>query len=159
MANYHLCARDIMQTEVATILPELTIQDAAALMRHHGVSSLVVEKDSADDAYGLITYADIVTKVLAYGFDPAEIRVDEIMTKPLIVVNAYTQFDWRGSGPKVDYDAVRSSMRWIKKHHTGKRIGLPKIGAGLAGGEWPTIAAILEEELGGENVTLVEFKS
>ena len=78
---------------------------------------------------------------------------------PLIVVNAYTQFDWRGSGPKVDYDAVRSSMRWIKKHHTGKRIGLPKIGAGLAGGEWPTIAAILEEELGGENVTLVEFKS
>ena len=87
MANYHLCARDIMQTDVATVLPELTIQDAAALMRHHGVRSLVVEKDSDDDAYGLITYADIVTKVLAYGFDPAEMRVDEIMTKPLIVVN------------------------------------------------------------------------
>lgn len=88
MANYHLCARDIMQTEVATVLPELSVQDAAALMRHHGVRSLVVEKDSDDDAYGLITYADIVTKVLAHGFDPAEIRVDEIMTKPLIVVNA-----------------------------------------------------------------------
>ena len=87
MTNYHLCARDIMQTEVATVLPELTIQDAAALMRHHGVRSLVVEKDSDDDAYGLITYADIVTKVLAYGFDPAEMRVDEIMTKPLIVVD------------------------------------------------------------------------
>ena len=78
---------------------------------------------------------------------------------PLIVVNAYTQFDWRGSGPKVDYDAVRSCMRWIKNHHTGKRIGLPKIGAGLAGGDWPTIAAIVEEELGGEDVTLVEFQS
>ena len=88
MANYHLCARDIMQTEVATVLPELSVQDAAALMRHQGVRSLVVEKDSDDDAYGLITYADIVTKVLAHGFDPAEIRVDEVMTKPLIVVNA-----------------------------------------------------------------------
>ena len=88
MANYQLCARDIMQTEVATVLAELSVQDAAALMRHQGVRSLVVEKDSDDDAYGLITYADIVTKVLAYGFDPAEIRVDEIMTKPLIVVNA-----------------------------------------------------------------------
>jgi len=88
MANYNLCARDIMQTEVATVLPELSIQDAAALMRHQGVRSLVVEKDSEDDAYGLITYADIVTKVLAHGIDPAEIRVDEIMTKPLIVVNA-----------------------------------------------------------------------
>jgi CBS domain-containing protein len=87
MANYNLCARDIMQTEVATVLPELSVQDAAALMRHHGVRSLVVEKDSDDDAYGLITYADIVTKVLAQGFEPAEIRVDEVMTKPLIVVN------------------------------------------------------------------------
>jgi CBS domain-containing protein len=87
MANYHLCARDIMQTAVATVLPELTVQDAVALMRHQGVRSLVVEKDSDDDAYGLITYADIVTKVLAQGFDPAEIRVDEVMTKPLIVVN------------------------------------------------------------------------
>lgn len=87
MANYHLCARDIMQTEVATVLPELSVQDAAALMRHQGVRSLVVEKETDDDAYGLITYADIVTKVLAHGFDPAEVRVDEVMTKPLIVVN------------------------------------------------------------------------
>jgi CBS domain-containing protein len=87
MANYHLCARDIMQTDVATVLPELTVQDAAALMRNQGVRSLVVEKETDDDAYGLITYADIVTKVLAHGFDPAEVRVDEVMTKPLIVVN------------------------------------------------------------------------
>jgi CBS domain-containing protein len=87
MANYNLTARDIMQTDVATILPELTVQDAAALMRHHGVRSLIVEKDAEDDAYGLITYADIVSKVLANGFDPAEMRVDEVMTKPLIVVN------------------------------------------------------------------------
>lgn len=87
MSNYSLCARDIMQTDIATILPELTVQDAAALMRHHGVRSLIVEKDTDDDAYGLITYADIVTKVLAFGFDPADVRVDDIMTKPLIVVN------------------------------------------------------------------------
>jgi CBS domain-containing protein len=87
MTNYHLTARDIMQTEIATILPELTVQDAAALMRHHGVRSLIVEKEAEDDAYGLITFADIVSKVLARGFDPAEIRVDEVMTKPLIVVN------------------------------------------------------------------------
>ena len=87
MSNYHLRARDIMHTDLATILPELTVQDAAALMRHHGVRSLIVEKEAEDDAYGIITYADIVDKVLAYGFDPAEVRVDEIMTKPLIVVN------------------------------------------------------------------------
>ena len=75
----------------------------------------------------------------------------------LVVVNAYTQFDYRGSGPKVDYDAVRSCFRWIKQQHSGKSIGLPKIGAGLAGGDWARIAAIVEEELAGEDVTLVEF--
>ena len=77
----------------------------------------------------------------------------------LVVVNAYTQFDYRGTGPKVDYDAVHSCFRWIKEQHSGKRIGLPKIGAGLAGGDWARIAAIIEEELAGEDVTLVEFKS
>ncbi len=79
-------------------------------------------------------------------------------TSSLIVVNAYTQFDWRGPGPKVDYAAVRSCMGWIKQHYPRKRSGLPKIGAGLADGDWPTIAAIIEDELSGEDVTLVEFK-
>ncbi|RYD76860.1 MAG: phosphatase [Verrucomicrobiaceae bacterium] len=76
---------------------------------------------------------------------------------PLIVVNAYTQFDYRGRGPKVDYDAVRSCFRWIKSHHAGRRIGFPKIGAGLAGGEWGKIATIINEELAGEDAVLVEF--
>lgn len=76
---------------------------------------------------------------------------------PLVVVNAYTQFDYRSSGPKVDYDAVRSCFRWIKQQYSGKRIGLPKIGAGLAGGDWERIAGIIEDELAGEDVTLVEF--
>ena len=78
---------------------------------------------------------------------------------PLIVVNAYTQFDYRGSGPKVDYEAVRSCFRWIKDRHSGKRIGHPKLGAGLAGGDWARIATIIEEELTGEDVTLVEYQS
>jgi CBS domain-containing protein len=93
MANYHLRARDIMQTDVATILPDLTVQDAAVLMRHHGVRSLIVEKDTEDDAYGIITFADVVNKVLAYGFDPAEISVAEVMTKPLVVLNPSLKAD------------------------------------------------------------------
>lgn len=71
------------------------------------------------------------------------------------VVNAYTQFHWRGRGLKVDYDAIRSCMRWIAEHYAGRRIGLPKIGAGLAGGDWQIIARIIDSELGDENVTLV----
>lgn len=93
MVHYHLRARDIMQTDIATILPDLTVQDAAVLMRHHGVRSLIVEKDTDDDAYGIITFVDIVSKVLAYGFDPAEISVAEVMTKPLVVLNPSLKAD------------------------------------------------------------------
>lgn len=76
----------------------------------------------------------------------------------LIVVNAYTQFDYGGHGVKVDYDAIRSCMKWIKDNFEGKRIGFPKIGAGLAGGDWERISQIIDKELAGEDVTLVEYK-
>lgn len=76
----------------------------------------------------------------------------------LVVVNAYTQFDWKGKGVKVSYEAIRKCMKWIKKEHSGKRIDLPKIGAGLAGGDWNLISEIIEEELSKEDVTLVEYK-
>ena len=76
----------------------------------------------------------------------------------LTIVNAYTQFHWRGRGDKADYDAIRSAFRTIQQKYTGKRIGYPKIGAGLAGGDWEAISAIIEEELEGEDHTLVEYQ-
>jgi O-acetyl-ADP-ribose deacetylase (regulator of RNase III) len=73
------------------------------------------------------------------------------------IVNAYTQ--WRyGRGVQVDYDAIRLAMREVKKHFSGGRIGYPKIGAGLGGGDWDRIAAIIDEELEDEDHTLVVYK-
>src|SRR5262245_7845040 len=63
------------------------------------------------------------------------------------VVNAYTQFDCRGRGIRVDYDAVRSAMKLIKQRFHGQRIGYPKIGAGLAHGDWDRLSKIIDEEL------------
>jgi O-acetyl-ADP-ribose deacetylase (regulator of RNase III) len=74
------------------------------------------------------------------------------------VVNGYTQFHWRGSGVLVDYDAVRSVMRRIAEAYSGHVIGYPRIGAGLARGDWSTIAAIIDEELEGVAHTLVEYE-
>jgi O-acetyl-ADP-ribose deacetylase (regulator of RNase III) len=74
------------------------------------------------------------------------------------IVNAYTQFHPSiGGGVDVDYDAVRDAMGWIKACHAGARIGLPQIGAGLAGGDWIRIAGIVGDVLGGEDVTIVTF--
>ena len=48
-------------------------------------------------------------------------------------------------------------MQSIKREYGGQRIAYPKIGAGLAGGDWSIISAIIREELAGENHTYVEF--
>lgn len=48
-------------------------------------------------------------------------------------------------------------MREVKRRFGGKRIAYPKIGAGLARGDWSKIAAIIDEELTGETHTLVEY--
>lgn len=75
----------------------------------------------------------------------------------ITIVNGYTQFHWRGTGVLVDYDAVRDVMAAVKKRFHRQKIGYPKIGAGLAGGDWEKIKMIIDEELAGENHTLVEY--
>ena len=76
----------------------------------------------------------------------------------ITVVNAYTQFNYRGAKPLVDYDALFEVFVSIARDFDGKRIGYPKIGAGLAGGDWDTIARLIEQAMDGQAHTLVEFE-
>ncbi len=78
--------------------------------------------------------------------------------KPLFIINAYTQYQWRGAGVLVDYDAIRQVFRRVKQACVGQRIGYPAIGAGLAKGDWAKIAAIIDEELAGEDHVFVEWE-
>lgn len=75
----------------------------------------------------------------------------------LTVVNAYTQFHWRGKKPLADYDAIRFTTREVAQGFAGQRIGYPRIGAGMAGGDWDRIAKIIDEELASQDHTLVEY--
>ena len=75
----------------------------------------------------------------------------------IVVINAYSQFHWRGKGNKADYNSLKAIFSQIKKKYTGKRIGYPLIGAGLAGGDWIIISQIIEKALQGENHTLVKL--
>jgi len=86
VANYKLRAKDVMQVEVATILDDATIAEAAQQMRLEGVRSLVVERHDENDPYGIVTFSDIVMRVLAEGRDPEKVRVHEVMTKPVITI-------------------------------------------------------------------------
>ena len=74
------------------------------------------------------------------------------------VVNAYTQFHWRGADVKANDEAIRTAFKSIRLDFAGKRIGYPMIGAGLAAGDWDTISEMICEALVGEDHTMVDFK-
>ena len=77
-----------------------------------------------------------------------------------IVVNIYGQYGYWGRKEgkmDLDYDALRSGFKLIKQNFSGKRMGFPMLGSGLAGGDWNVIENIIIEELEGEDVTIVKF--
>ncbi len=74
------------------------------------------------------------------------------------VVNAYTQYHYAGPGVLVDYEALSHCLQWVARAYPDKHIGLPKIGAGLAGGDWQQIQAIVETTLNAAEYTVVLFR-
>lgn len=99
--------------------------------------------------------------------------------KPAIGFNLYSQYDWRGrleGRMELRYDALEQALTKMAKRLRfaqesskdpdsfwyGKdvnfRIGLPKIGAGLAGGDWAIIEDIIDRSLDGFDVTVYVLK-
>ena len=74
-----------------------------------------------------------------------------------VIINAYTQYNWRGNGIKADYAAIRRVFASIAVDFSQQRIAYPLIGAGLAGGDWQVIAGIIKEELHGLDHTLLRY--
>ncbi len=105
VANYHLTVGEIMQIEVATILGDLSVQEAAAVMRFSGTRSLLVIPRQEGDPYGIVCYSDIVNHVIADGKDPRKITVDEVATTPAIAIRPH--------------ETVKKASSLFRKHNIG----------------------------------------
>lgn len=76
----------------------------------------------------------------------------------LTIINAYTQYMPGLNDLQENYAAINTVMRRIAVDFAGKRIGLPLIGAGLAGGDWNIIRDIIRDNLEGlVDYTIVEY--
>ena len=82
-----MLVKDIMKSNVITISAFATVRDALHLMREQNIKSLVVEKGNEHDAYGLVTYNDILTTIVAEEGDIDLINVYDICTKPALIVS------------------------------------------------------------------------
>lgn len=73
----------------------------------------------------------------------------------VLVVNLYGQYNYGREKGKVyvDYDALRKSFGAMRSYihyvnpDTGHKIGLPRLAAGLSGGDWNIIQQIIKDEL------------
>lgn len=78
------------------------------------------------------------------------------------VYNMYTQYHWQDKSPHgipLDYDALTLCLRKLNRRCRGLHVGLPKIGCGLAGGDWTLVSRLIEFELRDtKGVTVVEYK-
>lgn len=78
------------------------------------------------------------------------------------LLNAYTQYTMSSGEDVFEYDAFALICRKLVHKYGDKRIGLPYIGMGLAGGDKDTIMMLIEAlahdvSAKGGSVTLVEF--
>jgi len=78
---------DVMRTTIDFIDGSATVTEVVRLMRKLRVSCLLVRQRDHDDAWGVVVRKDVVNKVIDPGKDPDEVRVFEIMTRPLIMVS------------------------------------------------------------------------
>jgi O-acetyl-ADP-ribose deacetylase (regulator of RNase III) len=88
---------------------------------------------------------------------PSTTRVPRL-AKEFRLLNLYTQYRYGKDQIQIDYEALTLGLRKINHNFSGKTIGLPMIGAGLAGGDWNKIKKIIETELINMDVTIVYYE-
>ena len=75
-----------------------------------------------------------------------------------VVINAYTQYNY-GRGKKyADYGAIKRVFRSLAPVLDGMRIGYPRIGCGLAGGDWKLVEGIINEAFEGMDHEMVALR-
>lgn len=114
-------------------------------------------------AFPIAWYADESTEkgdIKKLGnFTNAYIKVDNgiLGSKTLTVLNIYSQYGNDPSTNPLDYEALTLALRKINHIYKWRTIGLPKIGCGLAGGDWDKVKNIIETELNAMDVWIVHY--
>ena len=77
---------DIMSTQYLHLPGMSTVAEAIKAMAEAGAHSVLVDKRSDEDEYGIVLTSDIAKHVLAKDRSPDRVNLYEIMTKPVLSV-------------------------------------------------------------------------
>lgn len=82
-----LTLRDVVKTfELPTIERSKSAENAVMKMIDENCSALLVPRKNKNDAYGIVTKKDVLAKVVAQGRDISKVKVEEIMSQPLVIL-------------------------------------------------------------------------
>jgi len=83
-----MLVKDIMcKKNLVTISPMSSIRDALSNMKKNRVKSLIVDKIRSSDAYGILTYKNILFSIIANDGDIDLLQVYDICSKPAYQVS------------------------------------------------------------------------
>lgn len=83
-----MIVENVMKKSVATIKPYATLKEALMLMKEKKLKSLIVDKNSPSDAYGIITNTQILKAILAEEGDIELLNVYDVYNKPAFSVSS-----------------------------------------------------------------------
>ncbi|PKP54618.1 MAG: inosine-5-monophosphate dehydrogenase [Candidatus Altiarchaeales archaeon HGW-Altiarchaeales-3] len=76
---------DIMAINVISMNRKDTVKQAAEVMMDNDIGSILINEEKGSKE-GIVTEKDIITKVVAKGLGPEEVKLKDIMSSPLFVV-------------------------------------------------------------------------
>ena len=83
-----ITVRDIMTPadRIAMISSYATVRELIQLMDARGVRSVIVERTSENDAYGIVTYTNILEAIYSNDGDMDLLNVYDIASKPMVQI-------------------------------------------------------------------------
>lgn len=140
-----LTAGDLCNRIVAFATRDMTVEQAAQLMREHHVGCLVVADDAPEGrlVVGMLTDRDIVTGAVALSLDPARLSVENLMTAEVITA---------GEGDSMEDLLTRMRRKGLRRLPVttpqGVLVGLVTLDDLLAvmAGQLKALAAAIETE-------------
>jgi len=81
-----MLVKEVMNRNVKTARSTDTVKDAAKIMTENRIGSLVVVSGTGE-VIGIVTERDIMSKVVAFGRNADEVKIEEIMSKNIITIS------------------------------------------------------------------------
>jgi len=90
MSKGNILVKEAMKFNPLTVKPDTSVEEVAIIMRDAGIGNCIVVSKKP---IGIITESDIIKKVVAENLCPNEIKVEEIMSSPIIVIDPYSPLE------------------------------------------------------------------